>query len=102
MLTGLDRFDLAGEEFLQLVQGELRAFGRPAEPDDVARLLGLTPDEMWALLDRKDRSALDALIGRWNELAEHHAVARLVLVDHGDEAELLLGHPLRPAYHGRE
>lgn len=94
---GPDRFDRAGEEFLLIVQAELAAFGRPSEPDDVARLLNLTPDELWERLDRKDRGSLEALIARWNDLSEHHGVARLVLIDHGDECELVLGHPRRPA-----
>lgn len=96
MLFGPRRFDLAGEEFLAIVQGELRTFGRPSTPADVARLLGLTEAELWARLDRADRASLDGLLARWNALAEGHATARLVLVDHGDECELLMGHPLRP------
>lgn len=96
MLLGKTRFDRAGEELLALVQGELRTFGRPAAPADVAHLLGLTEEELWVWLDREDRGGLDVLIARWNALAEHHAVARLVLIDHGDECEILLGHPLRP------
>jgi hypothetical protein len=98
MLVGRSRFDHAGEAFLALVQGELRTFGRPAAPADVAKLLGLTEEELWTTLDREDRAALDALVARWNALAEGHAVARLLLIDHGDECELLLGHPLRPEH----
>lgn len=62
----------------------------------MARLLHLDEAELWARLDRTDRASLEALVARWNALAEHHAVARLVLVDHGEELEILLGHPLRP------
>jgi len=98
MLIGRLRFDMAGEELLAILQGELRTFNRPAAPRDVARLLGLTEDELWERLDRIDRGSLEGLIARWNALGEEHAVARVVLVDHGDECELLLGHPIRPEH----
>ena len=91
MRAGRGRFEQAGAAFLSLVQSELRASERPHAPGDVARLLDLTEDELWARLDRADRAGLDALVARWNARAEHHAVARMVLVDRGDECEILLG-----------
>ncbi len=99
MMFGPDRFDLAGEEFLRIVQEELAARGHAASPDDVARLLGLSPDDLWVWLDAKDGRWLTELVLRWNAHADGHVLARVVLVDHGDEVELFLGHPLRPEHH---
>ncbi|MDP2314127.1 MAG: hypothetical protein Q8P41_14590 [Pseudomonadota bacterium] len=92
MMFGPARFDLAGEELLRIVQGELARAGQPSAPDDVAALFGLTPDELWWWLDQADRRWLDELIARWNAKADGHLYPRIVLIDHGDEVELLVGH----------
>jgi hypothetical protein len=95
MMFGPDRFDLAGEEFLRIVQEELARKGQPATPDDAAAALGLTPETMWEWLDRRERSWLDELVARWNDKAEGSGFTPILLIDHGDEVELFIGlfHP---------
>jgi len=95
MLLGSARFDLAGEEFLRLCQGELAQAGRPSTPHAVAALFGVGPEELWEQLDDRGGSVLRALVDRWNAHADERGVARVVLVDHGHEVELFLGHRRR-------
>ncbi|MDP2310863.1 MAG: hypothetical protein Q8P18_32895 [Pseudomonadota bacterium] len=95
MMFGRERFDLAGEEFLRIVQEELARKGRPATPDDAAAVLGLSPNTMWEWLDQRERGWLDELVSRWNAQAEPNGFTPVLLVDHGDEVELFIGlfHP---------
>lgn len=99
MFFGPDRFDLIGEELLRVLQGELDARGLRASPEEVARRLGLSPEALWEWLDKRDRRGLDELVARWNAHAHEYGFARVILVDHGHhEAEIFLGHPLRPEH----
>lgn len=95
MFFGPDRFDLAGEEFLRIVQEDLARTGRPGGPEDAAAVLGLTPDQLWDWLDRREPGWLQELVSRWNAQAPAHGSVHVVLVDHGDEVELFIGllHP---------
>lgn len=95
MMFGPDRYDLAGEEFLRIVQEDLARKGQPATPDDAAAVLGLSPDALWDWLDRREPRFLGELVSRWNARAHQHGLVPIVLIDHGDELELFIGllHP---------
>jgi hypothetical protein len=98
MLVGDARFRDAGEELIRILTEELAAFGLRADLDGVAESLGLTWSELEAAVDRGTEESLQELITRWDRFAEPRTLAHLVLVDHGDELELLLGHPVRPEH----
>jgi hypothetical protein len=56
--------------------------------------VGLPPDRVKEMLASGRKRDLQRVIEKWN--ASH--VPRVVLVDHGDEAEVLLGHPMWPRH----
>ncbi|MFZ5479623.1 MAG: hypothetical protein ACOZNI_22850 [Myxococcota bacterium] len=71
-------------------------FQRIAEEEggDPGLHVGLPPEQVKRMLTSGRKKDLRKLMERWN--ASHPQ--RVVLVDHGDEAEVLLGHPSWPRH----
>jgi hypothetical protein len=94
MLVGTSRWLDARETLVELVQDELREAGLPASLDDVAAALGHTRASLAAA--PADADSLQALVDTWDEVATRHDLAHLIVLDHGDEVEILLGRPPHP------
>lgn len=87
----------AANEFVRLALYELDAVGRPPTWDELAAALGLSPEEFADRVNSGRKADLEELVGRWGDHAEKHPpLSRLVVLDHGDQTEMALGHPLRP------
>jgi hypothetical protein len=89
MLVGEDRYREAGLALIEVLSDELASVGLPADPADVAGALGLSFPGLHALLT--DRAGLDEVIRRWDTTMGPRGFPRVILMDHGDEIEFLVG-----------
>lgn len=87
----------AASEFVRLALGELDAVGRPATWEELAAAVGLSTEALTEHVESGHKEDLLDLARRWDAHAEAHPpIARLVVLDHPSDTEVVLGHPLRP------
>jgi hypothetical protein len=95
MNLGPRRLAACAAEFLYIAGGLLESAGLPHTEDDLAEALRLPRAELGRRQSADDRATLADTLARWNAFAEARGIPHVVLLDHGDEAELCLGHEPR-------
>lgn len=97
LLREARRIGPAANEFVRLALYELDAVGRPPTWEELAAAVGLSTEELSDRLHSGRKRDLEDIVARWGDHAERHPpLSRLVVLDHGDDTEMALGHPLRP------
>jgi hypothetical protein len=95
MNLGPRRCAACAAELLDVAGALLESAGLPHTEDDLSAALGLRRAELDRRASSDDRATLADTLARWNAFAEARGIPHVVLVDHGDEAELFLGHEPR-------
>lgn len=87
----------AAAEFVRVALYELDVAGRAPTWEALADAVGLSPEALSERINSGRKADLEEVVRRWDAHAETHPpIARLIVLDHPDDTEIALGHPLRP------
>lgn len=87
----------AAAEFVRLALFELDVAGRAPTWEALSDAVGLSSEGLSDLINSGRKADLEDVVRRWDAHAETHPpIARLIVLDHPDDTEIMLGHPLRP------